>query len=290
MRWDRDHESPDVIDRRGEEGGGRPQMGGLFYLLPLLMRSKVGWLVIVLAGGYYLISGRLGGNSQRAAHESPVGPGTSAEQPMVAFVSFVLDDTQKTWSEIFRERGKTYQHAKLVLFTDSTSTGCGYGDAATGPFYCPTDSHVYIDLGFYRELSGKLGARGDFAQAYVIAHEIGHHVQNLLGTSERVHQARSSDQKGATGLSVRLELQADCYAGVWGHSTQKRNLLEQGDLDEAITAAQAIGDDRLQRMSRGAVNPEKWTHGSSEQRSRWFRRGYDTGKLENCDTFSAASP
>jgi predicted metalloprotease len=254
------------------------------------MRSKIGWLIILLAGGYYLLSGRLGGNTQRAAHESPEGPGKSGEQPMVAFVSFVLDDAQKTWADLFRERGRTYQHAKLVLFTDSTSTGCGYGDSATGPFYCPADSHVYIDLGFYRELAGKLGARGDFAQAYVIAHEIGHHVQNLLGTSDRVHQARGSDQKGATGLSVRLELQADCYAGVWGHSTQKRNLLEQGDLDEAITAAQAIGDDRLQRMSRGAVNPEKWTHGSSEQRMRWFRRGYETGKLENCDTFGAASP
>ncbi len=288
MRWDRDHESPDVIDRRGEGGGGPAIGGGLFYLLPLLMRSKLGWLVILAGGAYYLIAGRLGGT--HGLHDAPVGRGQAGEQPMVAFVSFVLDDTQKTWAELFRERGRPYQHAKLVLFTDSTSTGCGYGDAATGPFYCPSDSRVYIDLGFYRELADKLGARGDFAQAYVIAHEIGHHVQNLLGTSDKVHQARGSEQKGATGLSVRLELQADCYAGVWGHSTQQRNLLERGDLEEALTAAAAIGDDRLQRMSRGAVNPEKWTHGSSEQRSRWFRRGYDTGKMENCDTFAAASP
>src|SRR5258706_4106051 len=289
MKFDQDHESEDVIDRRGE-GGGRPQVGGgLLYLLPLLMRSKFGWLIILVGGAYYFFSGRLGGTNTQRAHDAPVSQGKGAEQPMVAFVSFVLDDTQKTWAEQFRERGKTYQHAKMVLFTDSTSTGCGYGDAATGPFYCPTDSRVYIDLGFYRELSGKLGAKGDFAQAYVIAHEIGQHVQNLLGTSDRVHQARGSDQKGATGLSVRLELQADCYAGVGGHSTEQRRLLEKGDLDEALTAAAAIGDDRLQRMSRGAVNPEKWTHGSSEQRSRWFRRGYDTGKIESCDTFAATS-
>jgi predicted metalloprotease len=256
----------------------------------LLLRSKFGWLILLVGGAYYFFSGRFGGGGGQRVHDAPVGQGKGTEEPMVAFVSFVLDDTQKTWSEIFRERGKAYQHAKMVLFTDSTPTGCGYGESATGPFYCPADSRVYIDLGFYRELSGKLGARGDFAQAYVIAHEVGHHVQNLLGTSDRVHAARGSEQKGATGLSVRLELQADCYAGIWGHSTAQRNLLERGDLEEAIGAAAAIGDDRLQRMSRGSVNPEKWTHGSSEQRSRWFRRGYDTGKLENCDTFAPASP
>jgi predicted metalloprotease len=204
-------------------------------------------------------------------------------------VSFVLDDAQKTWAEIFRQRGRPYQNAKLVLFTDSTSTGCGYGDAATGPFYCPADARVYIDLGFYRELAGKFGARGDFAQAYVIAHEIGHHVQNLLGIGDRARAARPSEQKGATAISVRLELQADCFAGIWGRSTSRRDLLEQGDVEEAIGAARAIGDDRLQRQSRGAVNPEKWTHGSSEQRSRWFRRGYDDGKIESCDTFGAAT-
>jgi predicted metalloprotease len=203
-------------------------------------------------------------------------------------VSFVLDDVQKTWAEIFRQRGMTYPHAKLVLFTDSTPTGCGYGDSATGPFYCPVDRQVYIDLGFYRELAGRLGARGDFAEAYVIAHEIGHHVQKLLGTSDRLHEARGSE-KGAGGASVRLELQADCFAGIWGHSTAQRDLLEKGDLDEALGAASAIGDDRLQRQARGTVNPEKWTHGSSEQRSRWFRRGYDRGTIESCDTFGATS-
>ncbi len=286
MKWEPGHESPDVIDKRGEGGGG-PRMGGLLFLLPWLLRSKLGWLVLLAGGAYYLWSGVLGGGAQRAA-EGPAGPRTGAERTTVEFVSFVLDDVQKTWAEIFRQRGTTYPHAKLVLFTDSTSTGCGYGDAATGPFYCPVDKQVYIDLGFYRELSGKLGARGDFAEAYVIAHEIGHHVQKLLGTSDRLHEARGSE-KGAGGASVRLELQADCFAGIWGHSTAQRDLLEKGDLDEALGAAAAIGDDRLQRQARGTVNPEKWTHGSSEQRSRWFRRGYERGTIESCDTFSATS-
>ncbi len=284
MRWDEGHESPDVIDKRGEGGG--PRMGGFLALLPFLMRSKLGWLVILGGGAYYLFTGVLGGG-QRSLHDAPVGKGNAADQTMVQFVSFVLDDTQKTWSDVFRQRGQTYQKAKMVLFTDSTPTGCGYGDAATGPFYCPADSRVYIDLGFYRELSGKLGARGDFAQAYVIAHEIGHHVQNLLGTSDRVQKLRGAEQKGATGVSVRLELQADCFAGIWAHSTSQRDLLEQGDIEEALGAAAAIGDDRLQRQSRGTVNPETWTHGSSEQRSRWFPRGYKDGKSESCDTFAA---
>jgi predicted metalloprotease len=289
MRWERGHESPDVIDRRGE-GGGRMPMGGLLALLPLLLRSKLGWLILLGAGAYYLWQGALGGTARRAAPEGQQGPTARGDQQMVEFVSFVLDDAQKNWSEIFRQRGKTYQNAKMVLFTDSTSTGCGYGDAATGPFYCPADQRVYIDLGFYRELSGRLGAKGDFAQAYVIAHEIGHHVQNLLDISDRVHRGLAADQKGATGLSVRLELQADCFAGIWAHSTSRRDLLEQGDLEEALGAARAIGDDRLQRMSRGTVNPEKWTHGSSEQRARWFGRGYRDGKFESCDTFGAPAP
>jgi uncharacterized protein len=288
MRWDEGHRSPDVIDRRGE--GGRPQFGGLLALLPLLMRSKLGWLILLGAGAYYLFSSGLADNARPAAREAPVGPAARGDQQMVDFVSFVLDDTQKTWSQILRDRGHAYQNAKLVLFTDSTSTGCGYGDAATGPFYCPADARVYIDLGFFRELAGKLGARGDFAQAYVIAHEIGHHVQNLLGIGDRARQLRPSEQKGASGNSVRLELQADCFAGIWGRSTSRRDLLDQGDLEEAIGAAKAIGDDRLQRQGRGTVNPEKWTHGSSEQRSRWFRRGFDQGKLESCDTFAAATP
>jgi len=263
-------------------------MGGLFWLLPLLLRSRFGWLILLAGGAYYVLSGGLGKGAQRATHVGPTGPSQRAESTLVHFVSFVLDDTQATWSEIFTQRGRRYQHAKMVLFTDSTPTGCGYGDAATGPFYCPADQQVYIDLGFYRELSDKLGARGDFAQAYVIAHEVGHHVQKLIGISDKVHQARG-EQNGAGGSSVRLELQADCFAGIWAHSTSQRNLLEQGDIDSALGATAAIGDDRLQRRSQGTVNPEKWTHGSSEQRSRWFRRGYETGKIENCDTFAASA-
>jgi predicted metalloprotease len=264
-------------------------MGGLISLLPLLMRSKFGWLIIIAGLIYYFVTGGFGGGAQRATHDAPIQRGPAAEQPMVEFVSFVLDDTQKTWAEIFRQRGQTYEKAKLVLFTDSTPTGCGYGDSATGPFYCPADQRVYIDLGFYRELSERLGARGDFAQAYVIAHEVGHHVQNLLGINDRMKRDRAAQQLGPTGTSVRLELQADCFAGIWGRSTAGRDLLEKGDLEEALGAAVAIGDDRLQRQSRGTVNPEKWTHGSSDQRARWFRRGYESGRIESCDTFAASA-
>jgi predicted metalloprotease len=194
--------------------------------------------------------------------------------------------TSRTWTKKFAERKEPYRHAKLVLFTDSTQSGCGYGSASTGPFYCPVDERVYIDLGFYRELAHRFGAPGDFAQAYVIAHEIGHHVQNLLGISERVHRAPRSEQRGATSLSVRLELQADCFAGVWGNSTAQRQLLESGDVEEALGAASAIGDDRLERQAGGTVAPETWTHGSSTERVRWFRRGYDGGRIEGCDTFA----
>jgi predicted metalloprotease len=170
--------------------------------------------------------------------------------------------------------------------TDSTQTGCGFGDAATGPFYCPVDEIVYIDLGFFRELAGKLGAKGQFAEAYVVAHEVGHHVQKILGISQRVDAMRHTT--GATGASVRLELQADCFAGIWAHSTEERSLLEAGDIDSALGAAAAVGDDRLQRQATGTVSPESWTHGSSEERTRWFKRGYDSGQISQCDTFAAS--
>jgi predicted metalloprotease len=208
---------------------------------------------------------------------------------MVEFVSFVLDDSQKTWTTLFSQKGDAYRNAKLVLFTGATQTSCGYGQAATGPFYCPADQRVYIDLSFYRELATRFGAQGDFAQAYVIAHEIGHHVQTLRGISERVHKAPKSQQEGAGGLSVRLELQADCFAGVWAHSSNKRGLLEAGDIDEALGAASAIGDDHIQKKSGGAVQPETWTHGSADQRSRWFRRGFESGNPDTCDTFSSTA-
>src|SRR4051794_20629569 len=214
MRWDNDHDSPDLIDRRGERPAGAG-MGGLLPFLPLLMRSRFGWLILVIAGGYYVFRNFVASDPSQGVHRAPAGQETAARADNEAthFVSFVLDDAQATWTKQFAASGRTYRHAKLVLFTNATDTGCGLGRSATGPFYCPTDERVYIDLGFYRELAQRLGARGDFAQAYVIAHEIGHHVQNLLGTSEKAR--RSGHAEGADGSSVRIELQADCFAGVW---------------------------------------------------------------------------
>ncbi len=290
MRWDESHESPDVVDRRGEgpaRAGGN--LGGLLFLLPWLLRSPFGWVVVVGAIVFYVARGFLSGAADPSrVHGGALSPSAApAEAPAVHFVSFVLDDVQSSWERQFASTGRAYRHAKLVLYTDATQTGCGFGDAATGPFYCPTDERVYIDLGFFRELSGKLGARGQFAQAYVVAHEIGHHVQKLLGTSQRVAGTRST--AGATGASVRLELQADCFAGIWARSTETRSILESGDIDSAMSAAAAVGDDRLQRSATGTVSPETWTHGSSDERMRWFRRGYDSGSLTACDTFSATN-
>ncbi len=284
MRWDRGHVSSDVIDRRGSRGGGGP---GLLGLIPLLIKSPLGLTgTLLVVGGYMAYSALFGSSEQQLATEGQNSAGHKASSEKVAFVSFVLDDVQKTWQQKFP--GGSYQRAQLVVFTDRTQSGCGVGQAAMGPFYCPADRKAYIDLGFYRELERRLGAPGDFAQAYVIAHEIGHHVQNLLGTSARVHAAPRSKQVGANGLSVRLELQADCYAGVWGHSTRQRQLLEEGDVEEAMQAAEAIGDDRLQKRGQGTVTPETWSHGSSAQRMRWFKRGYQSGDPKDCDTFAVA--
>jgi predicted metalloprotease len=216
----------------------------------------------------------------------------AAEDELAEFVSVVLADTEDTWNALFRDRRARYQEPTLVLFTDAVRSACGLTDAAVGPFYCPADGKVYIDLGFYGELRSRFQAPGDFAQAYVIAHEVGHHVQNLLGVSRQVRDAqRGLSQAEANALSVRLELQADCLAGVWAHHAQRaRNILEAGDLEEALNAASAIGDDRIQRRSRGYVVPDSFTHGSSEQRVRWFRTGFERGELESCDTFAAANP
>jgi len=278
MRWDEGHESPDVIDRRGQGGGGGAGGLGMLALLPLLGRSRWGWLVllIVLVGSGVGIFGGGGTSEEHASLTQTTGAAAQKTPDQKAhFVAFVLDDTQATWRALL---GSRYQNAKLVMFTDSTPTACGYGQTATGPFYCPLDKRVYIDLSFYNELENKLGAKGDFAQAYVIAHEIGHHVQNLLGSQAM--------QKKTNAESVRLELQADCYAGIWARSTQNRGVLEPGDMDEALNAASAIGDDRLQRNSGGSVHPETFTHGTSAQRSRWLKRGYDAGTIDACDTFS----
>ncbi|HEY4121979.1 MAG TPA: neutral zinc metallopeptidase [Byssovorax sp.] len=294
MKYDEDHESPDVIDERGQEGGGSFGGGGgggvnPFFLFALL-RTPYGWVVLLGIGVWYGLTrfGVIGGGDEarpaHGAHGAPYAQ-SATEAKEEHFVSFVLDDAQTNWTKIFQAEGKTYRHAKLVLFTDRVQTACGGGSAATGPFYCPGDERVYIDLGFFAELSQKLGARGQFAQAYVVAHEIGHHVQKLLGTSDHV---KGDSERGAAGNSVRLELQADCFAGIWAHSTQDRKLLESGDIESALNAAAMIGDDRLQKMSRGTVRPESFTHGTSAQRVRWFSAGYQTGKISACDTFGAS--
>ena len=292
MRWDPSHESDDLIDRRGEQGPSRAGggIGGLLFLVPWLMRSRIGRIVLVVGALFFVGRALLGGGlrGQGVADRSSPQSAPPAETPEVHFVSFVLDDVQGSWQKEFAQKGTPYRHAKLVLFTDATQTGCGFGDAATGPFYCPEDERVYIDLGFFHELAGKLGARGQFAEAYVVAHEMGHHIQKLLGITQRVDAMRhSSGATGATSASVRLELQADCFAGIWAHSTQERSLLEAGDIDSAVNAAAAVGDDRLQRQATGRVSPDSWTHGSSDERVRWFRRGYDSGSIPTCDTFSA---
>jgi predicted metalloprotease len=212
---------------------------------------------------------------------------TQEEKDQVEFVKFVMNDVQDTWEKVFAQSGKTYRHAKLVLFRDSYPSGCGYAQSAMGPFYCPADEKVYIDLAFYKELKDRFGASGDFAQAYVIAHEFGHHVQNLLGISGKVEEASRAHSGEAKPLSVKLELQADCLAGVWAHSTDQRKLLQEGDIDEALNAASAVGDDRIQKETTGRVNPESWTHGSAAQRSHWFKTGFDSGSIQSCDTFNS---
>ncbi|MEZ4237437.1 MAG: neutral zinc metallopeptidase [Myxococcota bacterium] len=277
MRWDRGHTSDDVVDARGRRPASAGMgAGSLLYLFQFA--SRFGWKGILLAavvvGGIFLFS-----NFQMGA----VGPvqESAGEQQEMQFVSFVIDDVQGTWDRLM----PGYRHSKLVVFRGATNTGCGYGDSATGPFYCPQDQQVYLDLSFFDELSQRFGAPGDFAQAYVVAHEIGHHVQDLMGTTDRVRQGRAG--VGAGGDSVRVELQADCYAGVWASQAAKRDVLEVGDLEEGLRAAAAIGDDRLQKQSGGRVAPDSFTHGTSEQRVRWLRRGYEAGDPAACDTFSA---
>lgn len=282
MRWTPGGRSRDLEDRRAETGGrmlrrGAPiGIGGLLLLLALSMLTGTDFLSLI------------GGPGQVMVPEQGAQPGRAPTEPspeeerLVEFVSFVLDDNQKTWGALLPGR---YQHAKLVLFRDAVPSACGFAEAATGPFYCPGDQKVYIDLGFYDELRSRFGAPGEFAQAYVLAHEIGHHVQNLLGIDRQVRQLQQSRPRLANQLSVRMELQADCFAGVWGRSTAQRNLLEQGDVEAGLNAAAAIGDDRIQRMSTGRVHPESFTHGSSAERVQWFKRGLQTGDPDACDTF-----
>jgi predicted metalloprotease len=204
----------------------------------------------------------------------------------VQFVSFVLDDAQKTWTQILSQEGVRYRHAKLALFRDSINSACGVAQSASGPFYCPENEKVYIDLAFYDELKQRFGAPGEFAQAYVLAHELGHHVQKVIGVEEKVQEARQQNPRAANQLSERLELQADCFAGIWGHSTDQRKLLDPGEMQQGLNAAAAVGDDRLQRMAGRSVNPETFTHGSSQQRMDWFQKGFSSGDMKQCNTFA----
>jgi len=263
--------------------GGAP-IGILFWLF-----SRFG-LPGVLIGGValYFLGGGLnfGGGGGGGGPSNSLSSGERKTQDEAAqFVSWAFDDVQSIWQKRFAQAGKQYQRARMVLFTGATNSKCGLGQRAMGPFYCPGDQKVYLDLAFYSELRSRFGKTGDLAQAYVVAHEVGHHVQHLLGTDERAGGAARS--QGATGASVRLELQADCYAGVWANSAEGRQLLETGDLEGALEAAASIGDDRLQKEATGTVHPEKWTHGSAAERSRWFKRGYELGSVEACDTFGA---
>ena len=285
MRWTPGGESEDIEDRRDESGGGggfggmRLGIGGIIIL---------GILSLIFRQNFFALLG--GGGA------SPSGPATvsrpnptrdAAEQPLVQFVSFVLDDTQRNWTAILpQQAGVPYRHAKLVLFRDATQSGCGGADAATGPFYCPADEKVYIDLSFYDELKRRFGAPGEFAQAYVLAHEIGHHVQKIIGVESKVRQLQGANPRNANAYSVSLELQADCFAGVWAHSTQERNLIDPSDIQSALGAAAAVGDDHIQKISRGRVQPETFTHGSSQQRMDWFNRGLKGGNINGCNTFS----
>jgi predicted metalloprotease len=290
MDWQDRGRSSDLEDRRGERvglggGGGLP----LMLMSMLFSRMGIGGVVLFLVLMFFfrgsfmnLISGGSGGSSSSA----PRTVNDPAEEPRVRFVSFVLDDVQQTWQQNFQQRGMQYPHAHLVLFRDSIQSGCGMAQSQTGPFYCPADQKAYIDLSFYDELRNRFGADGDFAQAYVLAHEIGHHVQDVLGTERKVRRAMRDNPDEENALSVRLELQADCYAGVWGHSTQQRKLVNERDIAGALNAAAAIGDDRIQRMSGREVSPETFTHGSSEQRQMWFKRGLDNGTIEACNTFA----
>ncbi|HEU0141659.1 MAG TPA: neutral zinc metallopeptidase [Bryobacteraceae bacterium] len=285
MRWTPGGRSPNLEDRRGAGGGGlRLGRGGAGLGLGGLLLM----LVLSFIFGQDFLS--LLSTSETSVPYTRSDPIQDAnEEPMVQFVSFVLDDLQKTWRQILPAAGRNYRDAKLVLFRDTVQSGCGFAEAQTGPFYCPADEKVYIDLSFFAELHQRFGAPGDFAQAYVLAHEIGHHVQHVLGIDRQVRRAQDAGVASANELSVRTELQADCLAGVWGHSTAARDILEKGDVEEGLNAAAAIGDDRLQRMGRGHVSPETFTHGSSEQRAGWFRRGFETGDVSACDTFGAGA-
>ena len=301
MRWRGKRKSSNVEDRRSmrASGLGGSGGGGLIRLLPVVFRFlglKGTIVVVACVGAYGFFSGNLSnmlggaglqpGTSDRIATE-PYQE-TAAEKELVDFVSVVLADTEETWTALFRQKGQVYQEPRLVLFRDAVKSACGMAQSAMGPFYCPGDQQIYIDLGFYDQLKNRYNAPGDFAQAYVIAHEVGHHIQTLVGISGKVHAARNKlSEADSNKLSVRQELQADCLAGVWAnHAHSTRQLLETGDVEEGLAAASAIGDDRLQQQSQGYVRPDSFTHGSSAQRVKWFKIGMANGDMGSCDTFN----
>ena len=303
MRWRGRRQSTNVEDRRGQGGGFRIPTGGGRIGIPRTRTSRAGFggigtIVVIL-----IISWLLGinpltlltggdisvGPTQTETRQMPTGGGTSAsDDEMKAFVTTVLADTETVWGDIFQKGGSTYTDPTLVLFSGAVRSACGMATAASGPFYCPGDQKVYIDLAFYQELKNRFGAPGDFAQAYVLAHEVGHHVQNLVGVLPKFNQMRQRmSQTQANAMSVRVELQADCFAGIWGHYTKEAGWIESGDLEEALNAATQIGDDAIQRRTQGYVVPDSFNHGTSAQRQRWFKIGYDTGEMDACDTFNA---
>ncbi|AFZ13469.1 protein of unknown function zinc metallopeptidase [Crinalium epipsammum PCC 9333] len=286
MRWELGRRSSNVEDRRGSGGISAPVVGGGIGTIVLA-------LIVTLLGGdpsVILQQGQV--ESDRTSQQAPQTRQDGASDRMADFVSVVLADTEDTWTNLFRQTGQNYVEPKLVIFSNAVRSACGSANSAVGPFYCPRDQKVYIDLKFYQDLKYKYNAPGDFAQAYVVAHEVGHHVQNLMGISKKVQTLqRQVSRTEANQLSVRLELQADCFAGVWAnHANKARQILETGDVDEALNAASSIGDDRLQSQSTGQIVPDSFTHGSSAQRVRWFKRGIQTGQPAQCNTFAAANP
>ncbi|MCF8580626.1 neutral zinc metallopeptidase [Enterobacter ludwigii] len=288
MRWQGRRESDNVEDRRSDGGGG-PSMGGPGFRLPS-GKGGIILLIVVLVAGYYGVdlTGLMTGQplQQQQHSQRSISPN---EDEAAKFTSVILATTEDTWGQLFEKMGRSYQQPKLVMYRGATRTGCGTGQSVMGPFYCPADGTVYIDLSFYDDMKRKLGADGDFAQGYVIAHEVGHHVQKLLGIEPKVRQLQqNASQAEVNRLSVKMELQADCFAGVWGHSMQQQGVLESGDLEEALNAAEAIGDDRLQQQSQGRVVPDSFTHGTSQQRYSWFKRGFDSGDPAQCNTFGKA--
>jgi hypothetical protein len=297
MKWRPGKRSADLEDRRGAGGG----FGGGGMPIPMgrLGGGGIGTIIVLVIVYLLFIRGGGGGGGfdvpgpgsafpqvPQTGTSSGSVPGSPDEEKEVQFVDFVQGDAQDFWTQEFEAAGRPYQRAKLVLFRDQVSSGCGLASSATGPFYCPLDQKVYIDLGFFRELNQRFQAPGDFAQAYVLAHEIGHHIQQQLGIEQEVRQQSQANPGDANELSVRLELQADCLAGVWARSTYDRGILESGDLQEGLTAASAVGDDRIQSQAQGRIDPESFTHGTSEQRAHWLQTGFDSGRLEACDTFS----